>query len=96
MTDPATPPSDNTGQPFSPGTGGSPGPAPPPDTAGAPRPAGLAVLALVFAVVSLLVPVLPGIVALVLAAAATRRARALPQVRWVAAASLAWLPADQP
>jgi hypothetical protein len=74
----AGPPSDNTGQPFPPGTGGSPGPTPPPDAAGAPRPEGLAVLALVLAVVSLLVPVLPGIVALVLAAAAARRARALP------------------
>jgi hypothetical protein len=74
----AGPPSDKIGQPFPPGTGGSPWPAPPPDAAGAPRPEGLAVFALVLAVVSLLVPVLPGIVALVLAAAAARRARALP------------------
>jgi len=74
----AGPPPRKTGQPFPPGTGGSPWPALPPDAAGAPRPEGLAVLALVLAVVSLLVPVLPAIVALVLAAAAARRARALP------------------
>jgi hypothetical protein len=54
------------------------GAGPPPDAAGAPRPEGLAVLALALAVASLLVPVLPGIAALVLAAAAARRARALP------------------
>jgi hypothetical protein len=74
----AGPPSGKTGLPFPPGTGGSPWPAVPPGAAGAPRPEGLAVLALVLAVMSLLVPVLPGIVALVLAAAAARRARALP------------------
>jgi hypothetical protein len=67
-----------TGQPFPPGTGESPWPALPPDAAGAPRREGLAVLALVLAVMSLLVPVLPGIMALVVAAAAARRARALP------------------
>jgi hypothetical protein len=76
----AGPPPGNTGQPFPPGTGGSPWPALPPDAAAVPRPEALAVpvLALVLAVMSLLVPVLPGIVALVLAAAAARRARALP------------------
>jgi len=72
------PPADKTGQSFPPGSGGSPWPALPPDAAGAPRPHGLAVVALVFAVVSLLVPVLPGIVALVLAAVAARRVRAAP------------------
>jgi len=74
----AGPPSGNTGQPLSPGTGGSPWPALPPGAGGAPRPEGLAVSALVLAVMALLVPVLPGIVALMLAAAAARRARALP------------------
>src|SRR5215831_11944801 len=65
---------------------GPPWPALPPDAAGAPRPDGLAVLALVLAVVSLLVPVLPGLAALVLAAAAARRARALAagSSRWPA------------
>jgi hypothetical protein len=70
--------SDKTGQPFPPGTGGSPHQAPSADAAGAPRPDGLAVVALVLAVVSLLVPLLPGIVALVLALVAARRAGALP------------------
>jgi hypothetical protein len=74
----AGPPADKTGQPFPPGSGGSPWPAPPPDAAGAPRTEGLAVVALVLAVVSLLVPVLPGIVALVLAAVAARRIRQAP------------------
>ena len=74
----AGPPADETGQPFPPGSGGSPWPAPPPDAAGAPRAEGLAVVALVLAVVSLLVPVLPGIVALVLAAVAARRIRQAP------------------
>jgi hypothetical protein len=73
-----SPPSDTTGQPFPPGTGGSPWPALRPDAAGAARPEGLAVVALALAVVSLLIPVLPGIAALVLAAVAARRARALP------------------
>jgi hypothetical protein len=57
---------------------GSPWQAPSPDAASAPRPEGLAIVALVLAVVSLLVPLLPGIVALVLALVAARRARALP------------------
>jgi hypothetical protein len=57
---------------------GSPWQAPSPDAASAPRTEGLAVVALVLAVVSLLVPLLPGIVALVLALVAARRARALP------------------
>ena len=88
----AGPPADKTGQPFPPGSGGSPWPALPPDAAGAPRPQGLAVVALVFAVVSLLVPVFPGIVALVLAAVAARRVRAAPAGAWVAAGS-SWWPA---
>jgi hypothetical protein len=71
-------PADKTGQPFPPGSGGSPWPALPPDAAGSPPTQELAVVALVFAVVSLLVPVLPGIVALVLAAVAARRVRAAP------------------
>jgi hypothetical protein len=74
----AGPSADKTGQPFPPGSGGSPWPALPPDAAGAPRPQGLAVVALVLAVVSLLVPVLPGVVALVLAAVAARRVRQAP------------------
>lgn len=74
----AGPPADKTGQPFPPGSGGSPWPALPPDAAGAPRPQGLAVVALVLAVGSLLVPVLPGVVALVLAAVAARRIRQAP------------------
>jgi hypothetical protein len=74
----ASPPSDKTGQSLPPGTGGSPWQAPPPDAAGAPRPEGLAVVALVLAVASLLIPLLPGIAALILALAAARRARALP------------------
>jgi hypothetical protein len=74
----AGPPSDKTGQPFPPGTGGSPWQALSPDAAGAPRPDRLAVVALVLAVASLLVPLLPGIVAVVLALVAARRARALP------------------
>jgi hypothetical protein len=74
----AGPPADKTGQPFPPGSGGSPWPALPPDAAGSPPTQKLAVVALVFAVVSLLVPVLPGIVALVLAAVAARRVRAAP------------------
>lgn len=83
----AGPPAEKTGQPFPPGSGGSPWPGLPPDAAGAPRPQGLAVVALVLAVVSLLVPVLPGVVALVLAAVAARRSRRRPPVRWVAAGS---------
>ena len=74
----AGPPADETGRPLPLGSGGSPWPAPPPDAAGAPRPQGLAVVTLVLAVVSLLIPVLPGIVALVLAAVAARRVRAAP------------------
>jgi hypothetical protein len=74
----ASPPSDETGQPLPPGTAGSPWQALPPDAAGAPRPDRLAVVALVLAVASLLIPVLPGIAALMLAAVAARRARALP------------------
>ncbi|HZC99421.1 MAG TPA: hypothetical protein VFA46_04265 [Actinomycetes bacterium] len=74
----AGPLADESGQPFPPGSGGSPWPALPPDAAGAPGPEGLAVVALVLAVVSLLVPVLPGIVALVVAVTAARRVRAAP------------------
>jgi hypothetical protein len=74
----AGPPAEESGQPFPPGSGGSPWPALPPDAAGSPPPQGPAVVALVLAVVSLLVPVLPGIVALVLAAVAARRIRAAP------------------
>jgi hypothetical protein len=72
------PPADEAGEPFPPGIGGPGWPAPPPDAAGAPRPEGLAVVALVLAVVSLLVPVLPGIVALVLAVMAARGVRRAP------------------
>jgi hypothetical protein len=74
----AGPQADKTGQPFPPSGGGSPRPVLPPDAAGAPGPQGLAVVGLVLAVVSLLVPVLPGIVALVLAAVAARRIRQAP------------------
>jgi len=49
-----------------------------PDPAGTPAAEGLAVAALVFAVASLLVPVLPAIVALVLAAAAAESIRRAP------------------
>jgi hypothetical protein len=72
------PPADTTGQSFPPGSGGSPRPVLPSDAAGAPPPQGLAVVALVLGVASLLVPVLPGIVALVLAAVAARRIRQAP------------------
>jgi hypothetical protein len=57
------------------GAGPPPWQAPPPQAAGSPRAEGLAVAALVLAVVSLLVPLLPGILALVLAAMAVQRIR---------------------
>ena len=69
----AGPPADPAGQPLPSGSGGPPWQAPPPHAAGSPPAGGLAVAALVLAVVSLLVPLLPGIVALVLAAMAAQR-----------------------
>lgn len=74
----AGPPSDQTSQPLPNGSGGPSWPALPADGPGAPRLEKLAVVALVLAVVSLLVPVFPGIAALVLATVVARRARALP------------------
>jgi hypothetical protein len=73
----AGPPAEQTRQPRPPDTGGR-WQAPPPYAAGSPPIEGLAVAALVFAVVSLLVPLLPGIVALVLAAMAAQRIRQAP------------------
>jgi hypothetical protein len=74
----AGPPAEPAGQPLPPGTGGPPWQAPPPYAAGSPPTEGLAVAALVLAVISLLVPLLPGIVALVLAAMAAHRIRRAP------------------
>jgi len=71
----AGPPAEPADWPLPPGTGGPPWQAPPPHAAGSPRAAGLAVAALVLAVASLLIPLLPGIVALVLAAMAAQRIR---------------------
>jgi hypothetical protein len=71
----AGPPPEPADQPLPPGPGGPPWQATPAQAAGSPRAEGLAVAALVLAVVSLLVPLLPGIVALVLAAMAAQRIR---------------------
>jgi hypothetical protein len=65
-------------QRFPPGYGGSPW-GPPPYPAGQPRTEGLAVAALVLAIVSFPVPVVPAIAALVLAAMAARRIREAPE-----------------
>jgi hypothetical protein len=74
----AAPPAEQPNQPLPPGTGGPSWQPPPSYSAGSPPMEGLAVAALVLAVVSLLVPLLPGIVALVLAAMATQRMRQRP------------------
>jgi Domain of unknown function (DUF4190) len=74
----AGPPAEQPDQPLPLDTDGPSWQPPPPYPAGSPPIEGLAVAALVLAVVSLLVPLLPGIVALALAAMATQRMRQRP------------------
>lgn len=72
------PPAEQDTQRFRPGYGG-PHWGPPSYPAAQPRTEGLAVAALVLAAMSFFVPIIPGIVALVLAAMAARRIREAPE-----------------
>ncbi len=71
----AGPPAEQADEPLTPGAGEPSWQAPPPFSLGSSPVEGLAIAAFVLAVVSLLVPLLPGLVALVLAAMAAQRIR---------------------
>jgi hypothetical protein len=72
------PPPEQDAQRLPPGYGGPPWAGPPRYPAESPRTEGLAIAAVVLAAVSFFVPILPAIVALVLAAVAARRIREAP------------------